>query len=84
MIRWSFQFAQGCDPVAPSARPRGSTRWNELGAAIRDRRRNVAEALHPPGLDLDLGGDQLAREKTLDRRPGRGRLHVLETIDEVE
>ena len=37
-----------------------------------------------PGLDLDLGGDQLADEVRLEHRALRGGLHVLEPVDEPE
>ena len=84
MIRWSFQFAQGCEPVAPSVEPERLDEADELRAAVGDRRRNVGEGLDAPGLDLDLGGDQLAREVALGGRPGRRGLHVLEPVDEVE
>ena len=84
MIRWSFQFAQGCEPVAPSVSPSGSTRPTSWQAPIGDRLRDLGERLQAPGLDLDLGGDQLAREMALDLGSGRGRLHVLEPVDQVE
>ena len=62
MMRWSFQFAQGCEPVAPSVEPERLDEAGELGATVGDRRRNVGEGLHAPRLDLDLRGDQLAGE----------------------
>ena len=37
MIRWSFQLAQGWEPVAPSASPSGSTSADELDAALGER-----------------------------------------------
>ena len=43
-----------------------------------------AKALDTAGLDLGLGGDQLAGEVRLGRRSGRRRLDVLEPVDEVE
>ena len=84
MIRWSFQFAHGCEPVAPSASPSGSTRptsWSRRSAISRG---HVRERVDLAGLDLGLGRDQLAGEVALGLGAGRGGLHVLEAVDEVE
>ena len=64
--------------------PSGSTR-----AASSTRRSAISfgtsrEGLDAPGLDLDLGGDQLAGERGLEGRAGRSGLHFLEPVDEVE
>ena len=56
----------------------------QLRPALGHRRGNLGEALAAPGLDLDLGRDQLADEVRLERRPLRRRLHLLEPVDEVE
>ena len=78
-------------PVGPRVRPgRGKTDPErvrerfELHTPLRHRRRDVGERLEPPGLDLDLGGDQLADEVRLEHGPLRRRLQLLEAVDEVE
>ena len=78
-------------PARPGVRPRGPEReaeWlderGELGAALGEGRRDVRERRLLPGLDLDLGRDQLADEIRLERGASHGSLHVLEAIDEVE
>ena len=56
----------------------------QLGASLDERRRHVGEALAAPRLHLHLGRDQLTDEIRLERRPGGGRLDVLEAVDEIE
>ena len=56
----------------------------ELGAPLHERGRDLGEGLAAPGLHLDLGGDQLADEVRLERRPLGRRLDLLEAVDEVE
>ena len=79
-------------PVRPRVRAGGAEREAER-LDERDRaasRRSAivagtsAKRLDPAGLDLGLGGDQLAGEMSLGRRSGGRRLHVLEAVDEVE
>ena len=84
MIRWSRQLAHGCVPVAPSASPSGSTRAASCARRSASAAGDVGEGHLLPGLHLHLGGDQLADEVRLERRTARGRLHLLEPVDEVE
>ena len=55
-----------------------------MQAALGDRGGDVGKALDTAGLDLCLGGDQLAGEMSLGRRSGGRRLDVFEPVDEVE
>ena len=78
-------------PVRPRVRPGRAEqephRLDErlqLRAPLGDRRRDVRERLLLAGADLDLGGDELADEVLLERRPARRRLDVLEAVREVE
>ena len=68
------------DPLVTPARPRVRAgraereperidERGQLGAALRERRRDVGERRLLARLDLDLGGDQLADEVRLERRP---------------
>ena len=84
MIRCSCQGDHGCVPVAPSAMPSGSTSACSCSRRSAIAAGTSAKRLATAGLDLDLGRDQLADEVRLERRPLRGRLHLLEAVDEAE
>ena len=56
----------------------------QLGTAFTHSLGRLREARAPPGAHLDLGGDELADEVLLDRRPSRGSLQLLESVDERE
>ena len=85
MIRWSFQLAHGCAPVAPRTSPSGSTSdasCRRRSARTAGTSANVSVA---PRLDLDLGRDQLTGQVALESLSRRGRLDdVLEAVDELE
>jgi hypothetical protein len=78
-------------PVRPRVRARRSEEQAhrlderaELGAALGHRAGDVGERLLAPRPDLHLGGDELAHEMWLDRRPAGGGMDVLEAIRQVE
>ena len=56
----------------------------QLPPPLHHDRGGLSERLAPARADLDLGGDQLADEMLFDLRPLRGRLEVLEAVDEAE
>ena len=78
-------------PVGPRVRARRTEQEPhrldeplELRSALRHGGRNIRERLLLAGANLHLGGDELAHEVLLERRPTRGRLHVFEAVREVE
>ena len=73
MMRWSRHELHGCVPVAPSATPKRVGERAQLLAALAEERGGLGEGLAASGLDLDLGGDQLAGEVLVERRPGARR-----------
>ena len=84
MIRWCFQSAHGCVPVAPSEDPHRLDERLELGTALGHRAGDVGERVLPARADLDLGGDQLADEMLLERRPGAAACTSSKRFVEVE
>ena len=84
------------DPLVLPARPRdaprsrrapspsGSTSAASCRAALGEHAGHVGERLDAPGLDLDLGGDQLAGEVALGLGAARGVDDVLVAVDEIE
>ena len=84
MIRWSFQFAHGWEPVAPSARPSGSTSatsWSRRSAIIRGTSANVSTLPVLISASEAISSPARCRSASV---PARGRLHVLEAVDEIE
>jgi hypothetical protein len=78
-------------PAAPRVRssraecePEAAGQLRELGAARAHQLCGRGEAHAGARAHLDLGGDQLADQVLVDRRPGCGRLHFLEPVDERE
>ena len=71
-------------PVAASATPTSSASSWSCVATLAEPRRGLLEGVAAAGADLHLGGDQLADQVLLERRPLRGRLQVLEAIRQVE
>src|SRR5262249_11933904 len=56
----------------------------QLRAALPEPRGHLVEGVAAAGADLDLGGDQLADEVLLQRRPLRRGLQLLEAVREVQ
>src|SRR5262249_15190280 len=78
-------------PVRPGVCPRGAQRDRkrlddrcELCPPFRHPCWHLRKARAAPGLDLDLGRDQLADEMWVDGRSARRGLDVLEPVHEVE
>src|SRR5437763_2728499 len=69
---------------AAEADPELARELRELAAPLAHAGRTVRERLAAPGLDLDLGRDQLADEVLLEHGPLRRGLELLEPADEVE
>src|SRR6266498_4012936 len=74
-------------PGAPGMRPGGGERdadrlgeLEELRPPLSQPGRGLVEVLAAARADLDLRGDQLANEVLLERRPGGGRLELLEPV----
>ena len=84
MMRCFFQSAQGCVPGRAEEEPHRLDERLELRAPLGHGGGNVGERLLLARPHLHLGGDQLADEVLLERRPARGRLDVLEAVREIE
>ena len=84
MIFCSCQGLHGCVPVAPSAIPSPSASASSCARRSASLALGLVERLAAAGLDLDLGGDQLADDVALEVGSRHGGQQLLEAVHEPE